>query len=72
MSTAMVRRALRIETHRNPDEAMPVRRLTKNALMDRPATRKDSGTKDTAFRGRRKAKRVRARKAQRQARRVQQ
>ncbi len=47
------------------------RKVTKNALMDRPATRKDSGTKDTAFRGRRKAKRVRARKAQRQARRVQ-
>jgi hypothetical protein len=47
------------------------RKVTKNALMDRPATRKDSGTKDTAFCGRRKAKRVRARKAQRQARRVQ-
>jgi hypothetical protein len=62
---------MRIEMHRNPDEAISVRRLTKNALMDRPATRKDSGTKDTAFRGRRKAKRVRAHKAQRQARRVQ-
>jgi hypothetical protein len=47
------------------------RKVTKNALMDRPATRKDSGTKDTAFRGRRKAKRVRVRKLQRQARRVQ-
>jgi hypothetical protein len=47
------------------------RKVTKNALMDRPATRKDSGTKDTAFRGRRKAKRVRARKLQRDARRAQ-
>ena len=36
-----------------------------------PETRKDSGTKDTAFRGRRKAKRVHMRKLQRQARRVQ-
>jgi hypothetical protein len=62
---------MRTETHRNPDEALPVRRLTKNALMDRPDTRKDSGTKDTAFRGRRKAKRVRARKLQRDARRAQ-
>jgi hypothetical protein len=71
MRSTPATRAMRIEMHRNPDEAMPVRRLTKNALMDRPATRKDSGTKDTAFRGRRKAKRVRAHKAQRQARRVQ-
>ncbi len=71
MRGAIVRRAMRAETHRNPDEALPVRRLTKNALMDRPAKRKTSGTKDTAFLGRRKAKRVRARKAQRQARRVQ-
>ena len=36
--------------------------------LDRPETRKDFGTKDTAFRGRRKAKRVRMRKLQRQAR----
>ncbi len=48
-----------------------MRKLTKSMLLNRPETRKDSGTKDTAFRGRRKAKRVRARKAQRQARRVQ-
>jgi hypothetical protein len=46
------------------------RRLTKSMLLNRPATRKDSGTKDTAFRGRRKAKRVRLRKLQRQARRM--
>jgi hypothetical protein len=46
-------------------------KLTKSMLLNRPATRKASGTKDTAFRGRRKAKRVRARKAQRQARRAQ-
>ena len=39
--------------------------------LNRPETRKDSGTKDTAFRGRRKAKRVRMRKLQRQARRAQ-
>jgi len=48
-----------------------MRKLTKSMLLNRPAKRKASGTKDTAFRGRRKAKRVRARKAQRQARRVQ-
>ena len=47
------------------------RKLTKSMLLNRPDTRKDSGTKDTAFRGRRKAKRVRMRKLQRQARRVQ-
>jgi hypothetical protein len=45
--------------------------ITKNMLLNRPETRKDSGTKDTAFRGRRKAKRVRMRKLQRNARRAQ-
>jgi hypothetical protein len=45
--------------------------VTKSMLLNRPATRKTSGTKDTAFRGRREAKRVRVRKLQRQARRVQ-
>jgi len=39
--------------------------------LNRPATRKASGTKDTAFRARRKAKRVRLRKLQRNARRAQ-
>jgi hypothetical protein len=62
---------MQTEMHRNPDEAIPVRRLTKNALMDRPAKRKTSGTKDTAFRGRRKVERVRTRKLQRSARRAQ-
>jgi hypothetical protein len=47
------------------------RKVTKSMLLGRPDVRKDSGTKDTAFRGRRKAKRVRERKAQRQARRAQ-
>ena len=46
--------------------------ITKNMLLNRPDVRKDSGTKDTAFRGRRKAKRVRVRKLQRDSRRVQQ
>lgn len=45
--------------------------ITKGMLLNRPETRKASGTKDTAFRGRRKAKRVRLRKLQRQARRAQ-
>jgi hypothetical protein len=45
--------------------------VTKSMLLGRPDVRKDSGTKDTALRGRRKAKRVRVRKLQRQARRVQ-
>jgi hypothetical protein len=47
------------------------RRLTKNALLNRPDRRKDSGTVATNFRGRRKAERVRLRKLQRQARRKQ-
>jgi hypothetical protein len=47
------------------------RKVTRSTLLGRPATRKDSGTKDTAFRGRRKAKRVRVRKLQRDARRAQ-
>jgi len=47
------------------------RRLTKNALLNRPDRRKDSGTAATNFRGRAKARRVRLRKLQRQARRRQ-
>ena len=47
------------------------RRLTKNALLNRPDRRKDSGTSATNFRARAKAKRVRIRKLQRQARRNQ-
>ena len=47
------------------------RAITKGMLLNRPETRKESGTKDTAFRGRRKAKRVRMRKLQRDARRAQ-
>jgi hypothetical protein len=46
-------------------------RLTKNALLNRPDRRKDSGTAATNFRGRAKARRVRLRKLQRQARRRQ-
>lgn len=45
---------------------------TKNMLLGRPDTRKESGTEDTAFRARRKAKRMRLRKLQRQAKRAQQ
>lgn len=44
---------------------------TKNMLLGRPDCRQVSGTADTAFRGRRKAKRVRLRKLQRDARRAQ-
>jgi hypothetical protein len=66
-----VSQSVRIPNRFAMEQTGAKRKVTKNALMDRPATRKDSGTKDTAFRGRRKAKRVRARKAQRQARRVQ-
>lgn len=47
------------------------RRLTKNALLNRPDRRKDSGTAATNFRGRAKARRVRLRKLQRQVRRRQ-
>jgi hypothetical protein len=45
------------------------RRFTKNTLLGRPDRRKDSGTDATNVAGRRKAKRVRLRKLQRQARR---
>jgi hypothetical protein len=57
----------------NPGNARNYRgvRITKNLLLNRPDRRKDSGTDDTAFRGRRKAERVRLRKLQRQARRRQ-
>jgi hypothetical protein len=48
-----------------------VRRLTKNAMLGRPDRRNDSGTAATNFRARAKAKRVRLRKLQRQARRSQ-
>ena len=61
----------RIETHRIPALAIPRRRLSTNALLNRPDRRKDSGTSATNFRGRAKAKRVRLRKLQRQARRNQ-
>ena len=61
----------RIETHRIPDLAIPRRRLTKNALLNRPDRRKDSGTTATNMTGRAKAKRVRLRKLQRIARRKQ-
>ena len=58
----------RIETHRIPDLAIPRRRLTKSALLNRPDRRKDSGTAATNFRGRQRVKRLRLRKLQRQAR----
>jgi predicted amidophosphoribosyltransferase len=45
------------------------RRFTKGTLLGRPLRRKDSGTDATNVAGRRKAKRVRLRKLQRQARR---
>lgn len=61
----------RTETHRIPDLAIPRRRLTKNALLNRPDRRCDSGTKATNFRGRQRVKRLRLRKLQRQARRRQ-
>lgn len=48
-----------------------VRRFTKNRLLGRPLRRKDSGTTATNFRARARAKRVRLRKLQRQARRKQ-
>ena len=53
--------------------AGPVRkpRFSKHNLLGRPDRRKDSGTEATNFRGRAKAKRVRLRKLQRQARRRQ-
>jgi len=47
------------------------RRLTKNAILNRPDRRSVSGTAATNFRGRAKSKRVRLRKLQRQARRKQ-
>jgi hypothetical protein len=58
--------------HRLEGRCQVSRVITKNMLLNRPDVRKDSGTKDTAFRGRRKAKRVRMRKLQRDSRRVQQ
>ena len=53
--------------------AGPVRkpRFSKHNLLGRPLRRKDSGTSATNFRARAKAKRVRLRKLQRQARRKQ-
>jgi hypothetical protein len=56
-----------------PYNAGPVRksRFSKNALLNRPDRRKDSGTVATNFRGRARAKRLRLRKLQRQARRRQ-
>jgi len=45
------------------------RRFTKGTLLGRPLRRKDSGTDATNVTGRRKAKRLRLRKLQRQARR---
>jgi hypothetical protein len=45
------------------------RRFTKGTLLGRPLRRKDSGTDATNVAGRRKAKRLRLRKLQRQARR---
>jgi len=47
------------------------RRFTKNVLLGRPLRRKDSGAEATNMAGRAKAKRVRLRKLQRQARRKQ-
>lgn len=46
-------------------------RITKRLLLGRPLVRKDPGTAATNMRGRAKAKRVRLRKLQRQARRRQ-
>ena len=45
-------------------------RWSKNRLLGRPNKRQVSGTVDTAFRGRRKAKRVRLRRLQRDARKL--
>ena len=58
---------------RQPDRLVHARKAkwSKNALLGRPSKRQVSGTVDTAFRGRRKAKRVRLRKLERQARRAQ-
>ena len=58
---------------RTPDKLVYSRksRWSKNRLLGRPNKRQVSGTVDTAFRGRRKAKRVRLRGLQRDARRAQ-
>ena len=70
MSTSIpASKHMRHERRRMPTIATG-RRFTKNTLLGRPDRRKDSGTVDTAFRGRRRAKRIRLRKLQRLARRT--
>lgn len=71
MSTIPASKHMRNERMYLPELRDFRRRLTKNALLNRPDRRCVSGTAATNMRGRAKAKRVRLRKLQRQARRAQ-
>ena len=68
MSTIPASKKMRTERMYRPELRDYRRRLTKNALLNRPDRRNDSGTTATNFRGRQRVKRLRLRKLQRQAR----
>lgn len=68
MSTIPASKKMRTERMYRPELRDYRRRLTKNALLNRPDRRSVSGTEATNFRGRQRVKRLRLRKLQRQAR----